>query len=90
MSARAESFAALLWIPLPFYIYSVAYGSVPIFIPQLWPHAFYNARYGMEPSLKRVEVCMVQRPGDRDRAIALGHELALAGPRNIRHGGANT
>jgi len=38
----------LLWIPLPFYVYSVAYGSVPIFIPQLWPHSFYNARYGME------------------------------------------
>jgi hypothetical protein len=45
---RAESFALLLWIPLPFYIYSVAYSSVPIFIPQLWPHAYYNARYGME------------------------------------------
>ena len=38
----------LLWIPLPFYVYSVSYGSVPIFIPQLWPHAFYNSRYGME------------------------------------------
>jgi hypothetical protein len=38
----------LLWAPLAFYIYSVAYGSVPIFIPQLWPHSFYNARYGME------------------------------------------
>ncbi len=38
----------LLWIPLPFYIYSVAYGSVPIFIPQLWPHSYYNSRYGME------------------------------------------
>ncbi|MEO6924857.1 MAG: hypothetical protein ABI142_13605 [Bryocella sp.] len=46
--ARAESFAWLLWVPLPFYIYSVAYGSVPIFIPQLWPHAYYNSRYGME------------------------------------------
>ena len=46
--ARAEGYALLLWIPLPFYIYSVAYGSVPIFIPQLWPHSFYNARYGME------------------------------------------
>jgi hypothetical protein len=43
-----ESFALLLWMPLPFYIYSVAYGSVPIFIPQLWPHSYYNARYGME------------------------------------------
>jgi hypothetical protein len=38
----------LLWIPLPFYIYSVAYGSVPIFIPQLWPHSYYNSRYGVE------------------------------------------
>ncbi len=38
----------LLWVPLPFYIYSVAYGSVPIFIPQWWPHSYYNARYGME------------------------------------------
>ncbi|WP_263378334.1 hypothetical protein [Granulicella paludicola] len=41
-------YGLLLWVPLPFYIYSVAYGSVPIFIPQLWPHAYYNARYGME------------------------------------------
>src|SRR6185437_1757440 len=40
--------ASLLWLPLPFYVYSVAYGSVPIFIPQLWPHSYYNARYGME------------------------------------------
>jgi hypothetical protein len=38
----------LLWMPLPFYVYSVGYGSVPIFIPQLWPHSFYNARYGLE------------------------------------------
>lgn len=38
----------LLWIPLPFYVYAVAYGSVPIFIPQLYPHSFYNSRYGME------------------------------------------
>ncbi len=40
--------ALLVWIPLPFYIYSIAYGSVPIFIPQLWPHSYYNSRYGME------------------------------------------
>jgi 4-amino-4-deoxy-L-arabinose transferase-like glycosyltransferase len=48
VKSRGEAFAWLLWVPLPFYIYSVAYGSVPIFIPQLWPHAYYNARYGME------------------------------------------
>ncbi len=31
-----------------FYAYSVAYGSVPIFLPVWWPHSFYNTRYGME------------------------------------------
>jgi hypothetical protein len=40
--------ALLLWVPLPFYAYSVAYGSVPIFIPLWWPHSWYNVRYGME------------------------------------------
>jgi hypothetical protein len=45
---RVERASLLLWIPLPFYVYSVAYGSVPIFIPQLYPHSYYNARYGME------------------------------------------
>ncbi len=45
---RLEPPALLLWMPLPFYVYSIAYGSVPIFIPQLYPHSFYNARYGME------------------------------------------
>jgi Dolichyl-phosphate-mannose-protein mannosyltransferase len=45
---RAALSSLLLWIPLPFYVYSVAYGSVPIFIPQLWPFSYYNSRYGME------------------------------------------
>ncbi len=43
-----ERASLLLWMPLSFYVYSVAYGSVPIFIPQLWPHSYYNSRYGME------------------------------------------
>ncbi len=38
----------LLWFPLPFYAYSVSYGSVPIFLPVWWPHSWYNTRYGME------------------------------------------
>jgi hypothetical protein len=29
-------------------VYSIAYSSVPIFIPQLYPHSYYNSRYGME------------------------------------------
>jgi hypothetical protein len=39
---------SLLWLPLPFYTYSVAYGSVPIFFPLWFPHSWYNTRYGME------------------------------------------
>ena len=45
---RIARASLLLWVPLAFYVYSVAYGSVPIFIPQLYPHSYYNARYGME------------------------------------------
>jgi hypothetical protein len=54
--------AILLWIPLPFYVYCVAYGSVPIFIPQLWPHSYYNSRYGMEmlPALALFALLAVQ------------------------------
>ena len=54
--------AIVLWIPLPFYVYSIAYGSVPIFIPQLWPHSYYNSRYGVEmlPALALFAVLAVQ------------------------------
>jgi hypothetical protein len=45
---RAAISSLLLWVPLAFYVYSVSYGSVPIFIPQLYPHSYYNSRYGME------------------------------------------
>jgi hypothetical protein len=45
---RALGWMLLLWLPLPFYAYSVAYGSVPIFLPVWWPHSWYNTRYGME------------------------------------------
>ena len=45
---RSLLWAMLLWLPVPFYAYSVAYGSVPIFLPSWWPHSWYNLRYGME------------------------------------------
>jgi hypothetical protein len=38
----------LLWIPVPFYMLSIAYSGVPIFLPVWWPHSYYNARYGIE------------------------------------------
>lgn len=48
MRRRGFAWTLLLWIPVPFYAYSVAYGSVPIFLPVWWPHSWYNTRYGLE------------------------------------------
>ena len=46
---RAVSWAlVLLWFPIPFYAYSVSWGSVPIFLPVWWPFSYYNLRYGLE------------------------------------------
>ncbi len=39
---------ALLWSPVVFYALSIAYGSVPIFLPVWWPFSYYNLRYGLE------------------------------------------
>ena len=47
---RLRRFGALLllWLPLPFYAYSIAYGSVPVYVPEWWPFSYYNVRYGLE------------------------------------------
>jgi hypothetical protein len=45
---RALAWTLLLWLPVPFYAWSVAYGSVPIFFPSWWPYTWYNTRYGLE------------------------------------------
>ena len=47
-SARSAAAAALLWFPALFYPLSMAYGSVPIFVPVWWPFSFYNVRYGLQ------------------------------------------
>jgi hypothetical protein len=45
---RAFVWSLVLWLPVPFYTWSVAYGSAPIFLPAWWPHSWYNTRYGIE------------------------------------------
>jgi hypothetical protein len=47
-SERRQRVALLLWAPLPFYALSIAYGSVPIFVPDWWPFSNYNVRYGLQ------------------------------------------
>lgn len=45
-----SSAAVLLFllVPLPFYALSIAYGGVPIFVPNWWPFSHYNTRYGLQ------------------------------------------
>ncbi len=33
---------------MPFYAYSIAYGSVPLHVPMWWPFAVFNFRFGLE------------------------------------------
>jgi hypothetical protein len=50
LRAKLNHPASLLFllVPLPFYALSIAYGGVPIFIPQWWPFSHYNTRYGLQ------------------------------------------
>ncbi len=40
--------SALLWSPVAFYALSIAYGGVPIYMPDWYPHSAYNVRYGVQ------------------------------------------
>jgi len=37
-----------LWVPVPFYMLSIAYSGVPLFVPIWPPFSRYNVRYGVE------------------------------------------
>ncbi len=45
---RRGRVALVLWTPVFFYALSIAYGSVPIFVPVWWPFSDYNVRYGLQ------------------------------------------
>ena len=70
---RAYAWLLLLWLPVPFYTWSVAYGSVPIFFPAWWPYTWYNTRYGLEllPALALGLGFAAQLIVDRPRGLNL-------------------
>jgi Dolichyl-phosphate-mannose-protein mannosyltransferase len=39
---------ALLWVPVPFYVFCIAWGSLPIYLGEWWPFSLYNVRYGLQ------------------------------------------
>jgi hypothetical protein len=45
---RRREAALLLLVPLPFYVESLAFSSVALYVPTLFPHSYYNLRYGLE------------------------------------------
>jgi len=46
--SRRRAVAGLFIIPLPFYIQAMAHAAIPLYVPTLFPHAYYNLRYGAE------------------------------------------
>jgi hypothetical protein len=40
--------SALLWSPIAFYALSIAYGGVPLYMPDWYPYSAYNVRYGLQ------------------------------------------
>ena len=56
----------LLGIPIPFYMLSIAYSGVPLYVPTWWPFSFYNVRYGLQllpffSALAGVIICLLLR-----------------------------
>jgi hypothetical protein len=81
---KIERASLLLWVAPIFYVYSVAYGSVPIFIPQLYPHSYYNARYGMEmlPALA-LFACVALAAWERGLTRSVGKGDAVVGSSGV-------
>jgi hypothetical protein len=77
----------LLWVPVPFYMLSIAYGGVPVFTPSWWPHSLYNIRYGVQlvPALAvflalvvHYSVSLARAPWARRAIALLGVGLVVA------------
>jgi hypothetical protein len=86
--------ALLLLVPLIFYVQSMAFASVAIYVPTLFPYTYYNLRYGLEllPAIA-IFASFILGEGDagwqlRTRrflvyavlAVILGQQIALAAP----------
>jgi len=62
----------LLALPPLFYIWNMHSAASPIFVPTLWPHTFYNSRYGMALlPLTALGIAAVARFGKIPAALAV-------------------
>ena len=72
----------LLLTPVLFYALSIAYGAVPIFIPNWWPFTHYNVRYGLQmlPAFAvglAILVYLAVRAASWNRRVRLGCVLGV-------------
>jgi len=69
----------LLALPPLFVLWSMHRGVVPIFVPELWPHAYYNSRYGLHalPLLAFAAAALVTIAPVRFRAAAATAVIAV-------------
>ncbi|HZT30650.1 MAG TPA: glycosyltransferase family 39 protein [Bryobacteraceae bacterium] len=69
----------LLLLPPLFYVWSIHSAGTPIFVPDLWPHSYYNTRYGLAllPAAAFAAAALALVAPQRARA-ATGAVLALA------------
>jgi hypothetical protein len=75
--------AFLALTPL-FYLWSMHSGNVPIYVPSLWPHSFYNTRYALSflPLLAFAAgaVVLIARPGPFRSIATLAVAVAAVTP----------
>jgi len=73
----------LLCLPPVFYLWSIHSSGTPIYVPPLWPHSYYNTRYGLAllPAAAFAAGALVAVAPKRWRPAAACAALALgAGP----------
>lgn len=83
----------LLLAPAGFYTLSIAYASVPIYLPNWWPFSYYNVRFGLEllPALATLSALVVyfllsvcSRPHGQEPRSKEQNGMAKATPDNQR------
>jgi len=73
--------AILLLLPGVFYVWSMhSSGGTPIFLPDLWPHSYYNSRYGLAlfPALVLGAAMLVGLAGSNVRRVVAVLIVAIA------------
>jgi len=91
--------AFLLLVPMIFYVQSMAFAAIPIYVPSLFPHTYYNLRYGLEmlPAAAIFPAFIAGSAGGKRKfrgnvivaalllAVVLAQDVAMAAPgaRNI-------